>query len=125
MTPQRGKPDLMAAERWAKALEICPRFDIPDQGAPSEEDRNLAASYLALRLALRDLAAAGSLFGSFMAFVDAGQEIDGDLRIRDDQVMVNYCGPGSSIFITAGDFRKFAAALAQHSAAVAASRSDK
>ncbi len=52
-----------------------------------------------------------SIFAGFIQMMDAGREVDGDDRLADDQVLLNYSGPGCGVFVTVGYFRRLSEAF--------------
>jgi len=52
-----------------------------------------------------DQARAIRLVGWFMACFDAGRELDGDERLRDDVPFLHYVAHGATAIVTAGDLR--------------------
>lgn len=52
-----------------------------------------------------------SLFATWWSMVEAGRELDGDPRIPDDAIILNYSGNGASCFVTAGDIREIVKAF--------------
>ncbi len=54
----------------------------------------------------RELCESTSIFAAFISMMDAGRELDGDEPLSDEVILLNYSGPGCSVFLTVGYFRE-------------------